>query len=167
MAPASCTPGGLAHQRLCASAVSLADSAIVKDIMLKCTSHMMQQRSALFWLSFVLLLWLAHALGYLVHEYAHSFTASALGYKTDPSALAYGRLSLRNLLILSDIDENVDYGRIFAAGKGYLASLIAVAGVLAGNGIFYFLSRRLYSFAKRRNRPSLGLFGLLTSKKEY
>jgi len=129
--------------------------------MLKYNSRIMQRRTSLFWLSFVLLLWLAHALGYLVHEYAHSFTAWALGYKTNPLALDYGRPDLRNLLILSDIDENVDYGRIFTAGKGYLASLIAVAGLLAGNGILYFLSRGLYSFAKRRNRPILGLFALL------
>ena len=141
--------------------MSFVDSAVVNDIMLKYTSHMMQRRTALFWLSFVLLLWLAHALGYLIHEYAHSFTAWALGYKTNPLALDYGRLSLRNLLILSDIDENVDYGRIFAAGKGHLAALVAVAGVLAGNGIFYFLSRGLYSFAKKRNRKMLGLFGHL------
>jgi hypothetical protein len=129
--------------------------------MIKYTSRMMQRRTPLFWLSFVLLLWLAHALGYLIHEYAHSFTAWALGYKTNPLALDYGRLSLRNLLILSDIDENVDYGRIFAAGKGYLAALVAVAGVLAGNGIFYYVSRGLYSIAKKRNRQVLGLFAFL------
>ena len=125
------------------------------------TSCMTQQKGAKFWLSFVLLLWLAHALGYLVHEYAHTFTAWALGYKTNPLALDYGRLNLRNLLILSDIDENVDYRSLFGAGRGRLASLIAVSGVLLGSGIFYIVSRVLYSFAKLRNRPILGLFAFL------
>jgi hypothetical protein len=122
---------------------------------------MMQRKRAQFWLSFVLLLWLAHAVGYLVHEYAHTFTAWVLGYKTNPLALDYGHLSLRNLLILSDIDENVDYRSLLAAGRGRLASLIAVSGVLLGSGTFYIVSRVLYSFAKLRNRPILGLFALM------
>ena len=122
---------------------------------------MMQRKSALFWSSFVLLFWLAHALGYLGHEYAHTFTAWALGYKSNPLALDYGRLNLRNLLLLSDIDENVDYNSLFAAGRGRLASLIAVSGVLLGSGTFYIVSRVLYSFAKLRNRPILGLFAFL------
>jgi len=122
---------------------------------------MLQRKRALSWLTFLLLLWLAHALGYLVHEYAHTFTAWALGYKSNPLALDYGRLNFRNLLILSDIDENVDYKSLFAAGRGRLASLIAVAGVLLGSGTFYIVSRVLYSFAKLRNRPILGLFAFL------
>ncbi|MGA2073543.1 MAG: hypothetical protein ABSH52_08550 [Terriglobia bacterium] len=125
------------------------------------TSCTMQRKALLFWLSFILLLWLTHALGYLVHEYAHTFTAWALGYKTNPLALDYGHLNLLNLLTLREIDENVDYGSLFAAGKGHFASLIAVSGVLLGSGIFYIVSRVLYSFAKLRNRPILGLFAFL------
>jgi hypothetical protein len=109
-------------------------------------------------LIFLFLLWLAHALGYLVHEYAHSFTAWALGYKENPVALNYGHLSWNNVLILSDIDENVDYDPIFASGHGPLAALIAVAGVLFGNGLFYLLSRRLYATAKTHSRRTLALF---------
>jgi hypothetical protein len=116
---------------------------------------------ARFWLVFVLLLWSAHALGYLVHEYAHSFTAWAVGYKANPTALHYGHLNTENLVLLSDIDENVDYDPIFSAHKGYLASLIAVAGVLFGNGLCYFASRKLYSIAKERKRNTLTLFGFL------
>jgi hypothetical protein len=121
----------------------------------------MQRKALLFWLSFILLLWLAHALGYLVHEYAHTFTAWALGYKTNPLALDYGHLNLLNLLFLREIDENVDYGSLFAAGKGHFASLIAAAGVLLGSGTFYVAARVLYSSAKRRRRPTLGLFAFL------
>ena len=114
-----------------------------------------------FWLVFVLLLWSAHAVGYLVHEYAHSFTAWAVGYKANPVALHYGHLSIENVLLLSDIDENVDYDPIFAAHQGWLASLIAVAGVLFGNGLCYFASRKLYSIAKAKMRSTLALFGFL------
>ena len=122
---------------------------------------MMQRRTVVFWLTFVLLLWVAHALGYLLHEYAHSFTAWALGYKANPLALDYGHLSFHNVAIMSDIDENVDYASIFKAGKGHLVSLVAVAGVLLGNGISYAVSRGLYSVAKKRNRQGLGLFAFL------
>ena len=114
-----------------------------------------------FWFLFFLLLWSAHAAGYLVHEYAHSFTAWALGYKANPLALNYGHLSVENVALLLDIDENVDYDPIFAAGKGYLASLIAVAGVLFGNGLCYLASRKLYSFAKDQARDRLALFSFL------
>jgi len=103
-------------------------------------------------------LWLAHALGYLVHEYAHSFTAWALEYKANPMALNYGRLSWSNALTLGDIDENVDYDPIFAAKRGQLAALIAVAGVLFGNGVFYLISHLTYRAAKAQGRYWLSLF---------
>jgi hypothetical protein len=99
--------------------------------------------------------------GNLVHECAHSFSAWALGWKANPLALDYGHLTLPNVLFLLGVDENVDYDPIFAAGKGYQASLIAAAGLLFGNGIFYFAARGLYSFAKQRHRQVLGLFAFL------
>jgi hypothetical protein len=43
--------------------------------------------SALFWLLLALLGWCAHTVGYLVHEYAHSFSAWTLGWKANPLAL--------------------------------------------------------------------------------
>ena len=76
-------------------------------------------------------------------------------------ALDYGHLTPKNAAFLLDIDENVAYSPIFAAGKGYLASLIAVAGVLFGNGVPYFVSRGLYSFARQRQRQALLLFAFL------
>jgi hypothetical protein len=125
------------------------------------TAAVVTRKTALFWLLFVSLWWLAHALGYLTHEYAHSFTAWALGFKANPLALNYGHLTPQNVAFLLGIDENVEYGPIFAAGKGYLASLIAVSGVLFGNGVFYFVARGLYSFAKQQHRQVLGLFAFL------
>jgi hypothetical protein len=114
-----------------------------------------------FGLIFIFQLWLAHALAYLVHEYAHAFVAWALGYKANPLALDYGHLSWENVIYLNDIDENVNYDPIFAAGRGPLASLIAVAGVLFGNGLFYQLSKHLYAMLKARGRRMLALFMFL------
>lgn len=114
-----------------------------------------------FGLLFVFLLWLAHALGFFVHEYAHSFVAWALRYKANPLALNYGHLSWENVIYLSDVDENVDYDPIFAAGRGSLAALIAVSGVLFGNGFCYLLSRRLYSIAKAHGRKIVAFFMFL------
>jgi hypothetical protein len=115
-------------------------------------------KSVSFAVGFVFLLWLAHALGYLVHEYAHSFTAWGLGYKANPLALNYGHLDWNNVLTLDDIDENVNYDPIFAAGRGSRAALIAVAGLLFGNALFYLISRRLYATAKTHGRYMWALF---------
>lgn len=47
------------------------------------------------------------------HEYAHSFMAWLLGYKSNPLAITYGGTSWQNLLGLIHIDENVNYPMIF------------------------------------------------------
>ena len=116
--------------------------------------------AVVFCLFFVLLFWLAHALGYFLHEFGHSFTAWISGYKASPLALTYGHLTPANLLIQSDVEENVEYGPIFAAGKGTLAALIAGAGVVA-NIVLYLGSRKLYSISKRRDWKPAGLFCFL------
>ena len=110
---------------------------------------------------FIFQLWLAHALAYLVHEYTHSIVAWALRYKANPLALDYGHLSLKNVVYLEDIDENVEYDPIFAAGHGSLAALIAIAGVLFGNGFLYLLSRHLYTTAKTHGKRLLAFFMFL------
>jgi hypothetical protein len=106
-------------------------------------------------------LWLAHALAYFAHEYAHSLVAWVLGYKGNPLALNYGHLSWDNVVLLSDTDENVNYDPIFAAGRGGVSALIAVSGVLFGNGIFYLVSRRLYFVAKEHEKRLVTLFMFL------
>jgi hypothetical protein len=110
----------------------------------------MRPRTALLWLLAIFQLWLAHAFCYMVHEYAHSFMAWVLHYKANPLALDYGHVNLDNLLFLGDVDENVDYAPIFAGGRGSLAALIAVAGVLIGNGFSYLLGRSLYATARAK-----------------
>jgi hypothetical protein len=118
----------------------------------------MRLRPALFWPLVLIQLWFAHAIGYLAHEYAHSFTAWITHYKANPLALNYGHLSLKNILLQADIDENVNYDPIFASGRGWLASLIAVAGVLIGNGISYLVSRLLYAKAKQKKMYGWSMF---------
>jgi hypothetical protein len=118
----------------------------------------MRPRTALLWLLIIVQLWLAHAIGYMIHEYAHSFTAWLFHAKANPLALNYGRLNRDNILLQADIDENVDYAPIFAAGRGPLASLIAVAGVLIGNGISYIAGRLLYGWARRKQMYAWTMF---------
>ena len=64
--------------------------------------------AVVFWVSFVLLFWLAHALGYFLHEFGHSFTAWISGYKANPLALTYGHLTPSNMLIQSPLGRVVE-----------------------------------------------------------
>ena len=61
---------------------------------------------------------LAHYAAVLPHEYAHSFMAFALGYKSDPLVIHFGGTSVGNLISLINIDEQVDYAPMFARGDG-------------------------------------------------
>jgi hypothetical protein len=92
------------------------------------------------WPAFIVVLlaqlWAAHAVAFFAHEYGHSFVAWALGWKARPLVLEFGDLSWPNLLVMSKIDEGVDYGPIFAAGHGGEAALIAAAGVLANAALY-------------------------------
>lgn len=122
---------------------------------------MKRGRAAWMWVALGVLPWIAHALGYLVHEYGHSFTAWALGWKENPLAIEYGHWNWRNVLLLNDMDENVDYPAIIAAGKDHLAGAIAAAGLVLGSGAFYLAAREFYSAARRRKRQMPGLFAFL------
>jgi hypothetical protein len=106
----------------------------------------------------VVQLWSAHAIAYLMHEYAHAFTAWLLGWKANPFALHYGDLSIANLLILTKIDENVDYAPIYAQGHGHLAALIAFAGSGIGSLLLYAMCRWLLSGTRLQLHPVWRLF---------
>jgi hypothetical protein len=121
----------------------------------------MRLRPGFFWFLVIIQLWTAHAIGYLMHEYAHSFTAWLLHAKANPLALNYGHLSLENILFQSDIDENVDYAPVFAAGRDAVASFIAVAGVLLGNGASYIVSRVLYAKTRQKEMGAWAMFFFL------
>jgi hypothetical protein len=83
---------------------------------------------------------LAHHAALLAHEYAHSFMARALGYKSDPLAIHWGGRSTANLLLLIDINEQVDYAAMFSHGNGFAAALVGFAGPGLANGALYLLS---------------------------
>jgi hypothetical protein len=83
---------------------------------------------------------LAHHAALLAHEYAHSFMAWALGYKSNPLVIDWGGRSIANLLLLIDINEHVDYAAMFARGDGLAAALVGFAGPGLANGGLYVLS---------------------------
>jgi hypothetical protein len=80
----------------------------------------------------------AHAIAYLTHEYAHSFTAWLLGWMHNPLAIDYGHLTLYNVLFLGDVSDNVNYAPILASGHGGFVFVIALAGMVIGNIALYF-----------------------------
>jgi hypothetical protein len=107
----------------------------------------------------ILQLWLAHAIAFFAHEYAHSTTAWLLGWKANPLALTYGHLNAGNLLAMFDIDENVNYIPIFATSHRIHAGIIAAAGLVLGNGLItYPLSLWSYATAKRRGSRIATMF---------
>ena len=95
-------------------------------------------------------MWAAHACVFFAHEYAHSFTAWLLGWKSNPLALYYPRPTLVVLLLQMGINQNVDEGPIFAGGHGPHAAIIGAAGAILGNALItYSLSRWGYSKARQ------------------
>lgn len=76
----------------------------------------------------IFFIFLSHYVVVFIHEYAHAFTAWILGYKNSPFDLNYGGTSLSNLLLLSNIDQNVNNNLIYATGHPGLVALIAFAG---------------------------------------
>lgn len=103
-------------------------------------------------------MWAAHAIAFFLHEYAHSFTAWALGWKQNPLALNYAHPTLTVFLVQLGISQNVDEAAIFASGHGVQAAAISAAGAVLGNAILsYSLSRWLYSKARRRGARAWAL----------
>jgi hypothetical protein len=111
----------------------------------------------LFWIT-PLFIWLSHYIAVFPHEYAHSFTAWFCGEMTNPLALDYGGRSLKNILLLWDIDENVEYQRIFMAGHGFHAALIAFAGSGIGSALLFVLGAFLLRNKRIKLRPYLYYF---------
>jgi hypothetical protein len=83
---------------------------------------------------------LAHYAAVLPHEYAHSFMAFALGYKSDPLVIHFGGTGVGNLISLINIDEQVNYAPMFARGDGRAAALTGFAGPGLANGMLYLVS---------------------------
>lgn len=100
---------------------------------------------------------LAQYAAVLPHEYAHSFMAYALGYKSDPLVIHFGGLSAVNLLSLININEHVDYAAMFARGDGLAAALVGFAGPGLANGSLYLLSLFLLQRPGVRNNAFLSM----------
>jgi hypothetical protein len=120
------------------------------------------------WPALVLLilvqLWCAHAIVFFAHEYSHAFVAWTLGWKHNPLDLDYSHPSLKTFLIQLGINQKVDEGPIYAAGRPMDAGLIALAGMVLGNGIItYPLSRLGYRQAITKGHPGWALFAFWTT----
>lgn len=88
----------------------------------------------------LLIIVLAHHAALLPHEYAHSFMAWALGYKSNPLVIHWGVHSVTDVVLLLDINQRVDYAAMFARGDGLAATLVGFAGPGLANGALYLLS---------------------------
>lgn len=122
----------------------------------------MKRDDAVFALWTTIVILLAHAVAFFTHEFAHSFTAWALSYMTNPLALDYGKPTPGNLIFLLDVGDNVQYQPILNSGHGVAAAIIALAGPFLGNALLYVL---LYAGTNRvrpqGSIPSSVVFWLL------
>jgi len=109
-------------------------------------------RAISFILATAALLWLTHAIAFFAHEYSHSFLAWALGWKTNPWVIDFGHVDARNLLMMIEMDEKVDYAPIFGGGHGFDAAAIAASGVVIGNGLLFVICQALFASAVRAGR---------------
>ncbi|MBD2755727.1 hypothetical protein [Spirosoma validum] len=105
-----------------------------------------------------LFIWLSHYVAVFPHEYAHSITAWSLGEMENPFALDYGGTSWKNLLLLWNIDENVNYSRMFAQGHDVQAALCAFAGPGIGTVLMFVLGSLLLKDPLVIQRPFLYYF---------
>ncbi|MET0506487.1 MAG: hypothetical protein ABWZ85_14300 [Luteibacter sp.] len=120
----------------------------------------MRERWSIFLLCGVLLWLLAHAVGLFSHEFAHTFSALALGWKQNPFALDWGSASPLNILLQQEVDENVDYAPVFASGHGIDAGLIALAGAALGNMVVSLgAGLAVFTAARKRASVAVGCFG--------
>ncbi|RIV20471.1 hypothetical protein DYU11_20710 [Fibrisoma montanum] len=106
----------------------------------------------------LLFIWLSHYLAVFPHEYAHSIMAWLVGEKENPFALDYGGTSWRNLLLLWNIDENVDYSRMFAQGHDFQAALCAFAGPGIGTVLMFVLGGLFLKEPRIKQHPYLYYF---------
>nr|WP_199045274.1 hypothetical protein [Dyella sp. ASV24] len=113
------------------------------------------RRDVLFGIAACICVVLTHAIAYLTHEYAHSFTAWALGWMAHPLAIDYGPPTLYNIIFLGDVSDNVNYAPILASGHGLAVVTIALAGVLVGNVALYYVLSLVARTRPVMTRPAL------------
>jgi hypothetical protein len=93
----------------------------------------------------------AHYIAVFPHELTHSFVAWAMGYKSNPFNIQYGGLGLSNLLLLTGVDENVNYEMV-SQNNPHHAALIAFFGPFM-NVILFFASYWLLQKKRVHDRP--------------
>lgn len=101
---------------------------------------MPQSRAMLLIILTPIFILLSHYCAVFPHEYAHSMAAWLLGFKEHPLDIIYGGTSWANILLLTNIDENVNYEAIYSQGKGLAAALIAFSGPGLANGTKYVIT---------------------------
>lgn len=94
-----------------------------------------------------------HAIAYLTHEFAHSFSAWALGFMANPFALDYGSPTPANLVLLFGVGDNVAYEPMLQGGHGLAAAMVALAGPFVGNGLLYIALYRAMKGRMGAPRP--------------
>jgi hypothetical protein len=72
----------------------------------------------------------SYYVGIILHEWGHGTVAWLFDYKSSPFSVDYGGW------LLTNVDENVPYNQILAAGHGVKAALIGIAGVTVSTILF-------------------------------
>lgn len=103
-------------------------------------------------------LFLAHHTVVYLHEWTHGFVAWISGYKTSPFHIHYGS----EWLTLWDIDESVNYQKIYADGKATVVAVIAIAPVLLQVLLTTLGLRILKSTSVQKNRRLFLITFLMT-----
>jgi hypothetical protein len=83
---------------------------------------------------------LAHYAAVLPHEFGHSFMAWITGIKSDPLDIEWGDGSVRDILLLTGIDENVEYKTALANGHNWAVAATVLAGP-GMNALMYLVMR--------------------------
>jgi hypothetical protein len=99
-------------------------------------------------LAFILIVFVAHHSSIYLHEWTHGAVAWLTGYKPSPFHIHYGV----EWITLWDIEEAVDYSRIFADGKPSVVAWIAIAPMLLQATFFLVALKALKSPKIQNNR---------------
>jgi hypothetical protein len=99
--------------------------------------------------------YVTHALAFFTHEYSHSVSAWIFGFKDNPLILNFGSTRWDNILLFTQMDENVNF-TAFSPAHPYIASLIALSG-MAGNVILYLIATKAL-FTKKTHSLSYYYF---------
>lgn len=111
-----------------------------------------------FVISLFILFVIAHHVMIYIHEWAHAFVAWLAGYKSSPFDIYYGV----RWFTLWDINEAIDYQKIYSDGKAYIVAWIAIAATLL-QMILFPIGLKVLSLSKiQKNRWLFAFFYFFT-----